>query len=315
MYVIEHLERANNPLFSYEIIPPPRGKSAKDILDIVEQLLPFEPPFIDVTSHGAEATYDELEDGTIRRRIQKKRPGTISICGIIQNRYNVDTVPHLLCHGFSREETEDAMIELNYLGIHNVLAIRGDETNHNSYGQNGTINKYASDLVRQLNDLKLGKFLDDIANSSPIEFCIGVGGYPEKHIESPNVKTDIEYLKRKIECGADYVVTQMFFDPDAFIRFENQCRDAGIEVPIIPGIKILNSKRHLHSLPKNFHISFPDELVEEVLESPGHVKDIGINWGVKQCEKLLNHGVKCLHFYVMNDTASVSEVVRRLGKD
>ncbi len=314
MYVTEHLDRANEPLFSYEIIPPPRGKSAKDILVIVEELLPFDPPFIDVTSHSAQATYEELDDGTIRRRIQKKRPGTISICGIIQNRYDIDTVPHLLCHGFTKEETEDAMIELNYLGIHNVLVIRGDETNHNTYRLNGSVNRYASDLVEQLNDLKCGKYLEDIANSSPMHFCIGVGGYPEKHIESPNVKTDIEHLKHKVDCGADYVVTQMFFDPDAFIQFEKQCRDAGITVPIIPGIKILRSKRHLYSLPKNFHISLPDELVDEVLESPKHAREVGVNWGVKQCETLLNHGVNCIHFYVMNDTAAVSQVVQRLRK-
>ncbi len=319
MFVIEHLERATSPLFSYEIIPPPRGKSAKDILDIVEQLLPFEPPFIDVTAHGAEATYEELDDGTIRRRIRKKRPGTLSICGIIQNRYKIDTVPHLLCHGFTKEETEDAMIELNYLGIHNVLAIRGDETNHNETNHNvskhnGNVNAYASDLVRQLNDLKRGIYLEDIANSSPIEFCIGVGGYPEKHIESPNLKTDIEYLKRKVECGADYVVTQMFFDADDFIRFERRCRDAGITAPIIPGLKILNTKRQLHSLPKNFHVNIPEPLADEVMESPERAVEIGIDWGVAECEKLLSHGAKCLHFYVMNDTASVSEVVGRLRK-
>ncbi len=315
MYVIEHLERARNPLFSYEIIPPPRGKSAKDILDIVEQLLPFEPPFIDVTSHGAEASYEELDDGTIRRRVRKKRPGTISICGIIQNRFGIDTVPHLLCHGFSKEETEDAMIELNYLGIHNVLAVRGDELNSPTGKQNGGTNHYACDLVTQLNNLKQGIYLEDIANSSPIEFCIGVGGYPEKHIEAPNFKTDIEYLKRKVACGADYIVTQMFFDAEDFIRYEQRCREAGITVPIIPGLKILNSKRQLTSLPKNFHINLPEALVDEVMENPDHVKEIGVNWGLSQCEKLLNHGVKCLHFYVMNDAASVSEVIRQLRKD
>lgn len=313
MYVIEHLEKAQKPLFSYEIIPPARGKSAKDILNIVEELLPFDPPFIDVTSHSAEAVYDEMEDGTIRRRIRKKRPGTISICGIIQNRYNIDTVPHLLCTGFSKEETEDAMIELNFLGIHNVLAIRGDETNYAGIPTNGTeLNRHACDLVEQLSDLKEGKYLEDISNSSPINFCIGVGGYPEKHLEAPNVKTDIEHLKRKVDAGADYIVTQMFFDNKDYFKFVETCRDAGITVPIIPGLKIFNSRRHLTSLPKHFHISLPEQLVDEIQESPKHVKEIGVNWGIKQCEELLNAQVPCIHFYVMNDTRAVSNVIKAL---
>ncbi len=313
MYVIEHLEKAQKPLFSYEIIPPPRGKSAKDILDIVEELLPFDPPFIDVTSHSAEAVYEELDDGTIRRSIRKKRPGTISICGIIQNRFNIDTVPHLLCSGFSKEETEDAMIELNFLGIHNVLAIRGDETNYSGLASNGNrANRYASDLVEQLCNLKQGKYLEDIANSSPMNFCIGVGGYPEKHIESPNVKSDIEYLKKKVECGADYIVTQMFFNNEDYFRYVKVCRDAGITVPIIPGLKIFNLKRHLRSLPKNFHISLPEELTDEVAANPKHVSEIGVKWGIKQCEELLNANVPCIHFYVMNDTNAVSKVIRAL---
>ena len=314
MYVIEHLERARKPLFSYEIIPPPRGKSARDILDIVEELLPFDPPFIDVTSHSAEEVYEEQDDGTIRRSIRKKRPGTISICGIIQNRYNIDTVPHLLCSGFSKEETEDAMIELNFLGIHNVLAIRGDETNYSGLSMNGNqSNRYASDLVEQLCNLKQGKYLENIANSSPIDFCIGVGGYPEKHIESPNVKADIEHLKRKVACGADYIVTQMFFDNADYLRYVKTCRDAGITVPIIPGLKILNSVRQLTSLPKNFHISLPEELTDEVQANPRHVAEIGVRWGFRQCEELLNANVPCVHFYVMNDTKAVSEVLKSLG--
>lgn len=313
MYVTEHLDRADNPLFSYEIIPPPRGKSAKDILNIVEQVLPYDPPFIDVTSHSAEAYYDELDDGTIKRRIRKKRPGTISLCGIIQNRYNIDTVPHLLCRGFTKEETEDTVIELNFLGIHNVLAIRGDESNYKQpVGHDRSVNVYADDLVVQLACLKKGTYLDSLAETDPVEMCIGVGGHPEKHIESPNFKSDIKSLKRKVDAGADYIVTQMFFDNTYYFKFLRECRQAGIEVPIIPGIKVLNGVRQLSSLPKNFHITLPDALVDEIQECPKHIKEIGIRWAHKQCEELLSCGSPCIHFYIMNDAKSVIKVIGQL---
>ena len=313
MHVIEHLNKASDTLFSFEIIPPPRGKTVRDIIDMVEQIAPVNPPFIDVTSHMAEATYEEKPDGSIKRRVKKKRPGTISICGIIQNRYGIDTVPHLLCSGFTREETEDAIIELNYLGIHNVLAIRGDESNYNKVLSSGrTRNIYASDLVKQLVDLREAKFLDDIANSEPINFCIGVGGYPEKHIEAPNLKTDIAHLKRKVDNGADYIVTQMFFNNTDFHQYVKRCRDAGITVPIIPGIKLLDGVRQLNTLAKHFHVTIPDDLVDEIMESPKNVKEIGRAWGKKQVEELLNTGVDCIHFYVMNDASPSVEIIQEL---
>jgi methylenetetrahydrofolate reductase (NADPH) len=280
---------------------------------MVEQVAPIKPPFIDVTSHSAEAVYDELPDGTIKRRVRKKRPGTISICGIIQNRWGIDTVPHLLCTGFTREETEDAAIELNYLGIHNVLAIRGDESNYAKViDQSRSRNVNAKDLVVQLTDLKHARFLDEIANSEPIHFCIGVGGYPEKHIEAPNLNTDIRYLKEKVDAGADYVVSQMFFDNKAFLDWMGRCRAAGIDVPIIPGIKLIDSVRQLNSLPKHFHVSIPDELVDEITASPGHVREIGKRWARRQVEGLIEAGVDCIHFYVMNDATPAVDIVRDL---
>lgn len=314
MRVIEHLERAERTLFSFEIIPPPRGKTVREIIEIVEQVAPLQPPFIDVTSHMAEASYEEQPDGTIRRRVRKKRPGSLSICGIIQNRFGLDTVAHLLCTGFTREETEDACIELNYLGIHNVLAVRGDQTNYRKSMVGGrSRNAYAEDLVAQLVDLRQARYLDEIANSEPIDFCIGVGGYPETHLESPNVKTDLMYLKRKVDAGADYIVTQMCFDNAAFFSFVENCRAAGITVPIIPGLKILDHVRQLGSLPKHFHVSLPDGLVDEVLAAPDHAREIGLRWGRRQVEELINKGVPCLHFYVMNDARDVAGMIRNLG--
>ena len=313
MHVTEHLDRADRTLFSFEIIPPPRGKSVADIIRMVEQIAPVKPPFVDVTSHTAEATYDELPDGTIKRRVRKKRPGTLSICGIIQNRWNIDTVPHLLCTGFTREETEDAVIELNFLGIHNILAIRGDEPNYaKAYDKSRTRNLYANDLVAQLADLRRGRFLDDLTGSEPVNLCVGVGGYPEKHVEAPNFKTDIRKLKSKVDAGADYVVTQMFFDNDAYFRYVRMCRDAGITVPIIPGIKLLDGPRQLTSLPKHFHVSIPDELVDEVTDSPEQVAEIGKRWARKQVEGLIEGGAPCIHFYVMNDAGPAVDIVRDL---
>ncbi|MBD3219810.1 methylenetetrahydrofolate reductase [NAD(P)H] [bacterium] len=314
MRVIEHLDRAGETLFSYEIIPPERGGSIDDIIRMVEQLAPLSPPFIDVTSHAAEATYEERDDGTIRRRVRKKRPGTISICGIIQNRWGIDTVPHLLCAGFTREETEDALIELNYLGIQNVLAIRGDTPNHlRRPDPYKTRNRTAVDLVCQLADLRQGRYLDDLENSSPLDMCVGVGGYPEKHFEAPNFKADIQHLKAKVDAGADYVVTQMFFDNAVFFEFERRCREVGITVPIIPGLKLLNHRRQLRTLPRHFHVTLPEALADEVAASPEHAGEIGQRWALTQVSELLAHGVPCVHFYVMNDATRVVQLIEDLG--
>jgi methylenetetrahydrofolate reductase (NADPH) len=311
MKVIEHLDRAKNPLFSYEIIPPIRGRNASELIEIVSALEPLHPPFIDVTSHSAEAQYEELPDGTIHRKIKKKRPGTVSICGIIQNRFKIDTVAHLLCNGFTREETEDAIIELNYLGIQNVLAIHGDAVNYRKkIADDRSVNQYTSQLVKQISDLRKGQFLDEIDDADPIDFCIGVGGYPEKHFESPNLNMDLRYLKAKIDAGADYIVTQMFFDNQHFFDFEKRCREAGITVPIIPGLKILSNSKQLTSIPKYFHIDIPDTFTKEILENRQYSKTIGLEWATKQVADLLAHGVKNVHFYIMNSTKSVSQLVK-----
>jgi methylenetetrahydrofolate reductase (NADPH) len=311
MKVIEHIERARNPLFSFEIVPPPRGRSVKDLIDVVEALAPLNPPWIDVTSHSSTAYYQERLDGSIQKRVLKKRPGTIGICGVIQNRFRIDTVAHVLCLGFSREETEDALIELSFLGIENILALRGDSPNFQKQVRpDRTMNNYAADLVGQVKGLCQGHFLDELDKAQPLSFCVGVAAYPEKHFEAASLKLDIQNLKRKVEAGAEYIVTQMFFDNKKYFAFVNHCREAGITIPIIPGLKVLRSVPQLKSIPKNFYIDLPDALVDEVTASPEHVAEIGQRWARKQSEELLAAGVPGVHYYVLNDVHAVCDIVK-----
>ncbi len=316
MKVTEHLEQASEPLISYEIIPPKRGGSIEQMLDVVGELMPYDPPFIDVTSHAAEVAYEKTEDGRWQRKIKRKRPGTIELCASIEDRFGIDTVPHLLCRGFTKAETQEALLELEERGIDNVLAIQGDETNYEKQPENGRPqNKYAADLVEQIDDLNQGVYLDGQTKDESTDFCVGVGGYPEGHFEAPNLSWDIMRLKQKVEAGADYVVTQMYFDNDYFFHFVEKCRDVGIEVPIIPGIKILKRKSHLRMLPKYFHTEIPEELTAEVdAADPDDVEDIGVEWAIQQCEELIEAGVPCIHFYIMTSADTVTRVVEPLQK-
>lgn len=316
MKIVDLLEGTPDPLISYEIIPPKRGGSVGDVLAVVEELMPFEPPFIDVTSHSAQAYYEEMPDGTWRRHVKRKRPGTLGLCAAIKSRFGVEAVPHLLCEGFTCEETEDALIELNYLGIQNVMALRGDEGGFKKILRpERSRNAFALDLVGQIHAMNQGRYLEELMDAAPTDFCIGVAGYPEKHFEAPNLTWDILNLKRKVDAGAHYIVTQMFFNNQHYFNFVERCRDVGITVPIIPGLKILTSKRQLRTLPQRFFLEIPEALAAEVeAAKPEHVRDIGIEWAIRQSEELLRAGGNHLHFYIMQRATIVKQVVEALRK-
>jgi methylenetetrahydrofolate reductase (NADPH) len=301
--VIEHLANAARPLVSVEIIPPRRGGSVQRIYDAVSSLMPYEPPFIDITSHAAETVWDEVPGGTWRRRVTRKAPGTFGLCAAIKYRFDVDPVPHVLCNGFTREETEDALIELNYLGIENVLAIRGDaERREPPEGRSANAN--ALELVGQISAMNRGDYLEELEEATPSNFCIGVAAYPEKHEEAPNLERDIAVLLEKQEAGAEYAVTQLFYDNEVFFRFVKACRDQGVTIPIVPGLKILTRRSHVTNVPKHFNVSVPEALVAEVAAvDDDQVAEVGIRWARNQTLQLFEQGVPSAHFYVMQDTA------------
>jgi methylenetetrahydrofolate reductase (NADPH) len=314
MKVLEHLERAPEPPISFEIIPPLRGGNVRSLLALIDDLMAYSPPFIDITSHAAEAIYEESPDG-IRKRVKRKRPGTLGVCALIQNKYQVDAVPHVLCQGFTREETEDFLIELRYLGIDNVLAVRGDDNGYQKPLRDGkTANLYAADLVSQITDMNRGRYLQaDLLDAEPSDFCVGVGGYPEKHFEAPNLDTDIRRTKEKLDAGGSYVVTQMFYDNAAYFDYVARCRAAGITAPLIPGLKILSSRAQLATIPRNFFVDIPAALADEVTRaSDDRVLDIGVEWTLAQAKELLDHGVPSLHFYVMTSSQGVQKLLARL---
>ena len=313
MKVTEHLKQAKETLFSYEILPPLKGASIQTIYDTLDALVEFKPPFIDVTYHREEFVYKTKQDGLLEKQSVRKRPGTVGICAAIMNKYNLDTVPHIICGGFSQQETENALIDLDFLGIDNLLVLRGDPINSETYftaEKDG--HKYASELVKQVNGLNNGTYLDDdLRNSSKTNFCMGVAGYPEKHFEAPNMNSDIHFLKKKIECGAEYIVTQMFFDNQKYFDFVKLCRDNDINVPIIPGLKPLSTAKHLNILPHRFHLNLPSELVNEVLrcKNRDEIREVGVEWAVQQTKELISFGAPCVHYYTMGNTDNIIKIM------
>ena len=315
MRVIEHLNKAKGKtLFSFEILPPLKGKSIDSIYESIDPLLEFNPNFINVTYHREEYIYKKREGGYLEKVTIRKRPGTVGICAGIINKYKIDAVPHIICGGFSREETENALLDLQYLGIDNVLALRGDaiKTETTFVPEPGG-NKYAVELVEQIIQINKGEFLDgEKFEASTHPFCIGVAGYPEKHFEAPNFKADLNYLKAKVDAGAEYIVTQLFYDNSAYFRFVDACKNEGINVPIIPGLKPIVNKKQLTVLPKIFNIDIPFELYElmDAAQTDAEAKQIGIEWGIAQSKELIAKGVPCLHFYTMGKSEAVKTIAK-----
>ncbi|MCS6821754.1 MAG: methylenetetrahydrofolate reductase [NAD(P)H] [Microscillaceae bacterium] len=316
MKITEHIAKAKKTLFSFEILPPLKGESIQTLFKAIEPLMEFKPAFIDVTYHREEYVYKQHPNGLLEKRTIRKRPGTVGICAAIMNHFKVDAVPHLICGGFDKEETENALIDLNYLGIDNVLVLRGDSIkSETSFIPEPNGHAYASELLEQVVNMNKGIFLDtEMTKAQPTNFCIGVAGYPEKHFEAPNLQTDLKYLKKKVDMGADYIVTQMFFDNKKFFEFVRLCREMGIDVPIIPGLKPITTKKQLTTLPSIFHIDLPQELVEavEACKDNAQVKQVGIEWGIQQSKELIEFGVPCLHYYSMSKSDAVQSIAAAL---
>ncbi len=304
MKVTEHIERAKDTLFSFEILPPLKGQTINQIYEAIEPLMEFKPPFIDVTYHREEYVFRKQGNGLHKKQSIRKRPGTVAICAAIMYKYNVDAIPHLICGGFTKDQTEYALIDLNFLGIDNVLALRGDPVkNESSFMPEDEGHQDSCSLISQIKYMNDGVYLDDeLQNVNQSDFCIGVAGYPEKHFESPNMMSDIRYLKKKVEAGADYVVTQMFFDNKKYFEFVNLCRENDIHIPIIPGIKPMTTKSQISALPRHFHIDIPEDLSQAIENCADNkaARQIGVEWGIQQCKELIAGGAPCIHFFTMS---------------
>ncbi|WP_378182345.1 methylenetetrahydrofolate reductase [NAD(P)H] [Aquimarina sp. SS2-1] len=312
MKVTDHIKNAKGKtLFSFELIPPQKGKSIQELYDNIDPLMEFKPPFIDVTTSREEFIYIDRE-GLLDKKLTRMRPGTVGICASITHKYNVDTIPHVLCGGFTKEETEYLLVDCHYLGIDNVMALRGDAMKEEKYFNptNGG-HSYANELVKQIVNMNNGRFLHEVIESdNQSDFCIGVAGYPEKHLEAPSMDADIRRLKDKVDAGADYVVTQMFFDNKRYFAFVERAREAGITVPIIPGIKPVAVKRHLQLLPQVFKLDMPDELVREVenCKTNKEVREVGIEFAIQQSKELMEYGVPVLHYYSMGKSDNIKKI-------
>lgn len=314
--VTDHIKNAKSTLFSLEILPPSTGESIQKLFENIAPLMEFKPKFIDVTYHREEYVFKKMPNGLLEQKSIRKRPGTVSICAALMHKFNVDTVPHIICGGFTKEETEYALIDLNFLGIDNVLALRGDSIKgQKSFEPTPGGHRFADELVTQIYSMNKGVYLsDELQNPTPTKFCIGVAGYPEKHFEAPNLKTDLKFLKHKIAMGADYIVTQMFFDNKKFFEFVDKCRAEGITVPIIPGLKPITMKSQIYNLPRNFYIDLPEDLIDAIdkCRSDDEVRNVGVEWSISQAKELMDRKVPCLHFYSMGKSTAIQQIASAL---
>ncbi|MBW0161155.1 MAG: methylenetetrahydrofolate reductase [NAD(P)H] [Sediminibacterium sp. Gen4] len=316
MKITEHIEQAKDTLISFEVLPPLKGKTIVSLYDHLDPLMEFKPSWINVTYHRSETMFKKKGDGTFEKVEVRKRPGTVGICAAIMNHYQVDAVPHIICGGFTKRETEDALIDLDFLGIDNVLALRGDAAkNEASFEPEPEGNHYAIDLLQQINNMNNGIYLDDdIKNGGKTKFCIGVAGYPEKHFEAPNLDIDLQKLKQKVDAGAEYIMTQMFFDNQKFIEFVKSCKAIGINVPIIPGLKPLTNKKQLSVLPRIFHVDIPSDLSNAIMKCKTDVEceQVGTEWLIQQSKELKEFGVPVLHYYTLGKPKVIWNVVKEL---
>ncbi|MGA0374393.1 MAG: methylenetetrahydrofolate reductase [NAD(P)H] [Flavobacteriaceae bacterium] len=317
MKVTDHEKNAKGRTqLTFEILPPLKGQNIQSIFDAIDPLMEFKPPFIDVTYHREEYNYVERENGLLEKTVIRKRPGTVGICAAIQNRYHVDAIPHILCGGFNQEDTENFLIDLDFLGIDNVVALRGDAVKSDTYfkpTKGG--HTYAKDLVEQIKNLNQGQYLNqEILNSTSTDFCIGVAGYPEKHAEAPSLDSDIHFLNEKIKAGSDYIITQMFFDNQKFFDFEVKCREAGINVPVIPGLKPLATLKQLNIIPHRFHVDLPQDLIDAVVKAKDNdaISQIGVEWCIQQSKELKEHGVPFLHYYTMGKSKNIKKIAKAI---
>jgi len=316
MKVIDHIKNAKGKtLFSFEILPPQKGESVQSIFNAIDPLMEFKPPFIDVTYHREEYIYKKRENGLLEKVSTRKRPGTVGICAAIINKYGVDAVPHIICGGFSKEETENALIDLDFLGIDNVLVLRGDAIkSEGRFEADPKGHSYASELLQQVLDLNEGAYLHEEVKRNKTDFCIGIAGYPEKHFEAPSLKSDIKYLKMKVDMGAEYIVTQMFFDNQKYFDFVEKCRANDIHVPIIPGLKPITTLKQMNVLPSVFHVDLPDDLVDalEGCKDNAAARAVGIEWAIQQSKELKEAGVPCLHYYTMSKSLVTKQIAEAL---
>lgn len=314
--IINQAAQNNAPRFTIELLPPLKGDGTQGVFSAIDTLVEYGPAYINVTFQREDEKLVEREDGLWERRVTRRRPGTVGISAAIMKRYGIETVPHLICGGLSRYDIEDALIDMDFLGIENVLALRGDSRRtERRFAPHPDGHAYADGLVRQIAAMNRGEFVDgEVENCHHSKFCIGVAGYPEKHSEAPNMATDIENLRRKIDAGAEYIVTQMCFDNQRIFEFIERCRAAGITVPIVPGLKPFTTKSQLTVLPQTFHVDLPEELVKAVSQCKDNraVKQVGIEWATMQARELKAAGLPVIHFYTMSRTDNVAEIVKNL---